>query len=66
VAQDIDEEVQHIILEAYEVCRQVLTDNYAKLVQIARYLMANETVEGKDLDELFKSDAPPLEGAVGA
>jgi len=66
VAQDIDEEVQHIILEAYAVCRQVLTDNYAKLVQIARYLMANETVEGKDLDELFKSDAPPLEGAVGA
>jgi len=66
VAQDIDEEVQHIILEAYEVCRQVLKDNYAKLVQIARYLMANETVEGKDLDELFKSDAPPLEGAVGA
>ena len=66
VAQDIDEEVQHIILEAYEVCRQVLKGNYAKLVQIARYLMANETVEGKDLDELFKSDAPPLEGAVGA
>ena len=66
VAQDIDEEVQHIILDAYEVCRQVLRDNYAKLVQIARYLMANETVEGKDLDELFKSDAPPLEGAVGA
>ena len=61
-----DEEVQHIILEAYKVCRQVLTDNYAKLVQIARYLMANETVEGKDLDELLKSDAPPLEGAVGA
>jgi hypothetical protein len=35
-------------------------------VQIARYLMANEMVEGKDLDELFASEIPPLDGAVGA
>jgi len=66
VAEEIDKEVENIILEAYTVCREILTDNSAKLVQIARYLMANEMVEGKDLDELFASEIPPLDGAVGA
>jgi cell division protease FtsH len=66
VAEEIDEEVQTIILEAYSVCREILTDNGAKLVQIAKYLMANEMVEGKDLDALFASEVPPLDGAVGA
>ena len=66
VAEEIDNEVETIILEAYAVCRKILTDHSAKLVQIARYLMANEMVEGKDLDELFASEIPPLDGAVGA
>jgi cell division protease FtsH len=66
VAEEIDKEVENIILEAYTVCREILTDNSAKLVQIARYLMANEMVEGKDLDELFASEISPLDGAVGA
>jgi cell division protease FtsH len=66
VAEEIDKEVENIILEAYTVCREILTDNSAKLVQIARYLMANEMVEGNDLDELFASEIPPLNGAVGA
>ena len=63
VAQEIDDEVQGIILQAYTHARQVLSDHYAKLVQIARYLMKNETVEGDSLRELFNSEAPPVEGA---
>ncbi|MDA1173434.1 MAG: ATP-dependent zinc metalloprotease FtsH [Chloroflexi bacterium] len=65
VAEDIDDEVQSIILEAYSNCRRILEENLPKLVQIARYLMANEMVEGKDLDNLFASDVPP-DGAVAA
>ena len=66
VAQEIDDEVNSLILEASARAKRVLNDNYAKLVQVARYLMKNETVEGKALRELFDSDAPPLEGAVAA
>jgi cell division protease FtsH len=65
VAQEIDDEVQNIILEAYSTCKRILEENLPKLEQIAKYLMANEMVEGKALDELFASDVPP-DGAVAA
>ena len=66
VAQEIDDEVNTLIFEASTRAKRVLNDNYAKLVQVARYLMKNETVEGKALRDLFESEAPPLEGAVAA
>jgi cell division protease FtsH len=61
VAQEIDDEVNSLILEAYATAKRVLIDQYPKLAQIARYLMANEVVEGDDLMKLFESEAPPLE-----
>ena len=64
VAQEIDEEVQNIILEAYSTAKRALIEHYGKLVQIARHLMQNETVEGDELQKLFESEAPPLEYAV--
>ena len=64
VAQEIDEEVQSIIVDAYHSAKRLLLENYPKLVQIARYLMLNEMIEGPDLEQLFASDAPPLDGAV--
>ena len=66
VAQEIDDEVHGIILEAYTLAKQTILGHYAKLVQVARYLIANESVEGRDLKELFESQAPPLDGAVPA
>ncbi len=66
VAQQIDEEVENIILEAYSTCKRLLIDNFDKLTQIARYLLANEIAEGDALTKLFDSEAPPLEGAVAA
>ncbi|MCY4449467.1 MAG: ATP-dependent zinc metalloprotease FtsH [Chloroflexi bacterium] len=64
VAQEIDEEVQSIVVDAYHSAKRLLLENYPKLVQIARYLMLNESIEGPDLEQLFASDAPPLDGAV--
>ena len=64
VAQEIDDEVQNIILEAYSQCKHVIVEHYDKLVQIARYLMLNETVEGEDLAKLFDSVAPPVDDAI--
>jgi PAS domain S-box-containing protein len=45
VAQEIDDEVQNIVLEAYSTAKRLIIEHYAKLTQIARYLMVNETVE---------------------
>ena len=64
VAQEIDEEVQSIVVDAYHTAKRLLLENYPKLVQIARYLMLHESIEGPDLEQLFASEAPPLDGAV--
>ncbi len=66
VAQEIDDEVQNIILEAYSTAKRLLIEHYAKLVQVARFLMVHETVEGDELRQLFESPVPPLDGTVPA
>ena len=66
VAQEIDDEVQNIILEAYSTAKELLVEHYNKLVQIARHLIQHETVEGDELNKLFDSEAPPVDGAVPA
>lgn len=62
VAEEIDEEVRRIVDEAHDTARRILTENEAKLRQMARYLMEHETVEGNDLKALF--DAPPDQDPV--
>ncbi len=61
VAQQIDQEVHDLIQQAYETAKETLESNKAKLVQLARHLISNETIEGDDLQKLFESEAPPLE-----
>ena len=56
IAEEIDDEVHKLIQSAYEQATEILTANKGKLAQIADYLVANETVEGKELNELFESD----------
>ena len=56
IAQDIDEEVYGLVETAYETATKVITDNRSKLSDLARYLIANETVEGDDLREILDPD----------
>ncbi|MBM4432757.1 MAG: ATP-dependent metallopeptidase FtsH/Yme1/Tma family protein [Chloroflexi bacterium] len=58
VAEMIDEEVHSIIQKAEETARKILTENNAKLKKIADRLIAQETLEGKELEDLFNE---PLE-----
>jgi cell division protease FtsH len=53
IADEIDEEVHGIIQHAYGVAKDVLSNNRAKLVQIAEALIAIETIEGEELEALF-------------
>ena len=57
IARIIDEEVHNLIDAAYSTATELLTDNRPKLVQIADYLIEKETVEGKELEELFNTEA---------
>ncbi len=58
MALEIDREVRTIIEEAHGVARNILTENKAKLVQIAQRLIAEESLEGDSLEKLFNEPVP--------
>ncbi|MDD5339530.1 MAG: cell division protein FtsH, partial [Dehalococcoidales bacterium] len=53
VARMIDEEVQNIIETAHKTARTILTKNKKKLEHLAQELINRETLEGKDLEQIF-------------
>jgi len=58
IANEIDKEVNKIIEEARKVAERILTENKPKLIQIAAKLIAQETLEGEDLEALFNQTTP--------
>lgn len=58
VAQEIDAEVHAIIEKAHNRAQELLTQNRAKLVQIAERLIVEETIEGQALEALFNAPVP--------
>ena len=63
VAEDIDDEVHSFIQQAHSRAQEILVAYKDKLIEIAEYLGANETVEGEELNRLFDGP-PPLGRAV--
>ena len=57
IAEDIDAEVYGLVEHAYATATKVITDNRERLSQLARHLMAHETVEGDELKEILDPDA---------
>jgi len=57
-AKQIDDEVRSIIEEAHATAERILAGHKAKLVQLAERLIAQETIEGVELDEMFQDIAP--------
>jgi len=53
VAQQIDEEVQDILQHAHDQAKKILTENKPRLVHIAEKLIAQETIEGEELEATF-------------
>ena len=66
VAQAIDDEVHGLIDKAYQTAEKLLTTNKAKLTQLAKYLIENESVEDEALQGLFDSPTPGLPDAAPA
>ena len=47
VAGTIDDEVKILIDQAYDKCKQILTDDAQKLSEVAQYLLDNESMTGE-------------------
>ena len=61
VAEDIDSEVRDLIQNAYDVAERILTIHRGTLDKLAEKLIAEETLEGAELEAIFKT-ALVLEG----
>ena len=64
IAETIDNEVHHLIENAYQTAVRLINSNRAKLDQLAEYLIEHESIEGDELQALFESDSPPLESGT--
>ena len=58
IARKIDDEVHNIIQRTHNTARRIVSENKAKLKQIAEELIIKETLEKPDLDKLFDGLAP--------
>ncbi|HET8522676.1 MAG TPA: ATP-dependent zinc metalloprotease FtsH [Thermomicrobiales bacterium] len=58
VAYQIDQEIRVLIDTAHQRAKAALTENFDKLEAIAQLLVANETIEGEELEALFDSPRP--------
>jgi len=57
-ALEIDKEVNKFIDEGYNTALRILTENKAKLTEIADALIAKETLEGEALEAMFSETTP--------
>ena len=64
VADVIDEEIEALVNSSYNVAKDILTNNKAKLKQFAERLIAEETIEGEALENLFNEPVPSTETQV--
>ncbi|MEK7353438.1 MAG: AAA family ATPase, partial [Chloroflexota bacterium] len=62
IADIIDEEVDRIIGNAQNLARKILLENKPKLIELAQKLLAQETLEGEQLDTILgpRSGAEPV------
>ncbi len=53
VAAQIDAEVKRVIDAAYRRCENILTRDRDKLVEVAEFLLRNETMSGEEFEAVF-------------
>ncbi|MDD5647930.1 MAG: ATP-dependent zinc metalloprotease FtsH [Dehalococcoidia bacterium] len=58
VAQEIDEEVESLVKEAYTKALEIMTDNKPRLKYIADYLIEKETIDDLTFEKLLKDPIP--------
>ena len=56
IAKEIDEEVNKIIMTAYERCEKLLNEHRGSLDELASYLIVNEKIDGADFEKMMKGE----------
>ena len=59
IAYEIDMEVQRILKESYERCRQILEENKESLELVAKMLLEYETLDAKQINSLIEEGKLP-------
>ncbi len=54
IAEEIDEEVRRIVIEAYDSSKGLLTENYDLLDAFAKALLEKETLDGAEINALIE------------
>ena len=56
IAKEIDEEVNKIIMAAYERCEKLLKEHRAELDKLADYLVKYEKINGDDFEKMMRGE----------
>ncbi|WP_096441107.1 ATP-dependent zinc metalloprotease FtsH [Alteribacter populi] len=59
IAHEIDTEIQRIIKESYERCKQILVENKDKLELVAEMLLEHETLDAEQIKSLVEDGKMP-------
>ncbi|RKL65228.1 cell division protein FtsH [Salipaludibacillus neizhouensis] len=59
ISFEIDQEVQRILKESYERCRQILTENKASLELVAKMLLEHETLDAEQIKSIIEDGKLP-------
>lgn len=61
VAAEIDSEVQSIVEDGYQKCRDILEEHMQQLHMVAQYLLQFEKIDGRDFEKLMNGEVSPEE-----
>lgn len=60
----IDQEVKSLISEAYETCRQILSENMDKLIKVSDTLLEKETIMRAEFEKIMNGEQEAVIGEV--
>lgn len=58
VAQDIDEEVHHLVEEAHQRCHEILATHWEKLEALVKRLLEIETINAPEFEAIMRGETP--------
>ena len=61
VASQIDEEIERIVKDAYSRTKEILSEHIDKLHAVARALLKEEKIDGKEFETIMKGEQQPAE-----
>ncbi|MEZ4865451.1 MAG: ATP-dependent zinc metalloprotease FtsH [Caldilineaceae bacterium] len=58
IAQEIDEEVSHLVEEAHERCHEILSQHWDKMEALVKRLLEIETINAPEFEAIMRGETP--------